>query len=100
MDGGVETCICYLRTFIIALLQSPESQLKAQEEIDSVVGGDRLPILEDFECLPYFKALVMEVSLIFSESVDNCLASNSTMIRFSDSDPFILLGSHMSRLKT
>jgi cytochrome P450 len=45
MDGGVETSASYLQTFIIALLQSPESQLKAQEEIDSIVGGDRLPIL-------------------------------------------------------
>jgi cytochrome P450 len=62
MDGGVETSTSYLQTFIIALLQSPESQLKAQEEIDSLVGGDRLPVLEDFEHLPYVKALVMEVS--------------------------------------
>jgi len=66
MDGGVETSSTYLQTFIIALLQSPESQLKAQKEIDSVVGGDRLPVMEDFKRLPYVKALVMEVSLIFS----------------------------------
>jgi hypothetical protein len=70
MDGGVETSSTYLQTFIIALLQSPESQLKAQKEIDSVVGGDRLPVMEDFKRLPYVKALVMEVSLIFS--VDDC----------------------------
>jgi cytochrome P450 len=85
MDGGIETSASYLQTFIIALLQSPESQLKAQEEIDSVVGGDRLPVLEDFKRLPYVKALVMEVSLIFS--VCNCSASSSTMIRSSVSDP-------------
>jgi cytochrome P450 len=62
MDGGVETSASYLQTFIIALLQSPESQLRAQEEIDSVVGGDRLPVLDDFKRLPYVKALVTEVS--------------------------------------
>jgi cytochrome P450 len=61
MDGGVETSSTYLQTFIIALLQSPESQLKAQKEIDSVVGGDRLPVMEDFKRLPYVKALVMEI---------------------------------------
>lgn len=98
MDGGVETSVCYLQTFIIALLQNPEIQLKAQKEVDSVVGGDRLPVLEDFKRLPYVKALVMEVSLIFS--VDNCSASTSTMMRSSDSDPSFLLASHMSRLKT
>jgi cytochrome P450 len=62
MDGGVETSASYLQTFIIALLQSPESQLRAQEEIDNVVGGDRIPVLDDFKRLPYVKALVMEVS--------------------------------------
>lgn len=96
MDGGVETSTSYLQTFVIALLQSPESQLKAQEEIDSVIGGDRLPVLEDFESLPYVKALVMEVSLVFSVDI---LASTSTIIRSSVSDPFFPLASHMSRLK-
>ena len=65
MDTGAETSASYHQTFVISLLQSPESQCKAQEEIDGVIGGDRFPVLADFECLPYTKALVMEVSLIF-----------------------------------
>ena len=65
MDGGTETSASYLQTFVISLLQSPASQRKAQEQIDSVIGGDRLPVLTDFEHLPYIKALVMEASLIF-----------------------------------
>ena len=66
MDAGAETSASYLQNFVISLLQSPESQRKAQNEIDSVVGGDRFPVLADFERLPYIKALVREVSLILT----------------------------------
>ena len=38
----------------------PEAQRKAQEEIDRVVGTDRLPTFEDRENLPYVDALVKE----------------------------------------
>ena len=100
MDGGVETSSTYLQTFIIALLQSPESQLKAQKEIDSVVGGDRLPVLADFERLPYIKALVREVSLILTNVrllqyvfvVLICIR----LIRSSASDLSFLSACHMS----
>ena len=61
MDAGAETSSSSLQTFIISLLQNPESQRKAQEEIDRVIGGDHMPILDDFERLPYVKALVREV---------------------------------------
>ena len=39
----------------------PEAQRKAQEELDSVVGLDRLPEHEDGENLPYINALCKEV---------------------------------------
>jgi cytochrome P450 len=39
----------------------PEAQRKAQEEIDRVVGGGRLPTLADRESLPYIEATVKEV---------------------------------------
>lgn len=38
----------------------PEVQRKAQEEIDQVVGQDRLPNLSDRDNLPYVDALVKE----------------------------------------
>jgi cytochrome P450 len=69
MDGGADTTASYLQTFVTALLQSPESQLKAQQEIDNVIGRDRLPVLEDFKCLPYVMALVKEVSLNLSSAI-------------------------------
>jgi cytochrome P450 len=39
----------------------PDVQLKAQGEIDRVVGNDRLPSLADRNSLPYVNALVSEI---------------------------------------
>ena len=38
----------------------PEIVHKAQEEIDSVVGSDRLPQFGDREKLPYIEGIVQE----------------------------------------
>jgi cytochrome P450 len=38
----------------------PETQAKAFEEIDRVIGQDRLPTLADLENLPYIEALLKE----------------------------------------
>ena len=43
------------------MLKNPEAQRKAQEEIDRVIGSDRLPNFEDEPRLPYEGALVKEV---------------------------------------
>ena len=39
----------------------PEVQRKAQEELDCVVGPNRLPDFGDYEELVYIRAIVMEV---------------------------------------
>ncbi len=38
----------------------PAIQLKARDELDSVTGGARLPTFEDYDSLPYIRALVFE----------------------------------------
>jgi len=38
----------------------PDAQSKAFEEIDRVIGHDRLPTLADLENLPYIEALWKE----------------------------------------
>ena len=47
-------------TFILGMLKNPEAQKRAQTEIDHVIGGDRLPIFEDAENLPYVNAVCEE----------------------------------------
>ena len=39
----------------------PGEMKKAQEELDRVVGGERLPEWEDAEALPFVQALIKEV---------------------------------------
>lgn len=43
------------------MTRHPEIQKKAQEEIDSVVGKDRLPTLSDRDSLPYVECVIKEV---------------------------------------
>jgi cytochrome P450 len=43
------------------MLLFPETQKKAQQEIDTVVGSDRLPTMEDRPRLPYIERLILEV---------------------------------------
>jgi cytochrome P450 len=43
------------------MLLRPDVQKKAQEELDSVIGTDRLPDLADRLLLPYVNAIVTEV---------------------------------------
>lgn len=43
------------------MAKHPEVQRKAQEEIDSIIGPDRLPSLNDRESLPYMEAVYREI---------------------------------------
>ena len=42
------------------MMQNPEVQRKAQEEIDRVVGRGRLPDLSDRDSLPYLQCVMYE----------------------------------------
>jgi cytochrome P450 len=43
------------------MLLFPEAQEKAQREIDTVIGLDRLPDIEDWPKLPYVDRLIQEL---------------------------------------
>lgn len=43
------------------MLMNPAAQDQAQEEIDSVIGNDRLPTFDDEPNLPFVSALSKEV---------------------------------------
>ena len=46
--------------FLTAMQPYPEAQKAAQEELDRVVGVDRLPDIIDQDDLPYLNALIKE----------------------------------------
>ncbi|GLB38520.1 putative cytochrome p450 [Lyophyllum shimeji] len=58
--AGAETTSSTLAWFFLAMVLYPECQTKAQEEIDAVVGRDRLPDFHDREHLPYVECLLQE----------------------------------------
>lgn len=60
LSAAADTIVSSILTFILAMLKYPEVQRRAQEEVDSVVGHERLPDLSDIEQLPYVSAVMKE----------------------------------------
>lgn len=60
IGGGVDTTTSSTLSFILAMCVFPGPQKKAQEEIDRVVGSDRMPEWSDESSLPYVSAVVSE----------------------------------------
>jgi len=60
LEGGSDTTSSSLYGFIQAMMVFPEVQKKAQEEIDRVVGPDRLPEVADYPNLPYIRCCIKE----------------------------------------
>ncbi|CAE6436388.1 unnamed protein product [Rhizoctonia solani] len=59
--GGTATTVSILATLIFCLVLHPDITKKAQEEIDRVVGPNRLPAVHDRGSLPYVEAVLQEV---------------------------------------
>ncbi|KAJ6477534.1 putative monooxygenase [Mycena sanguinolenta] len=61
LGGGLDTNTSSILTFFLAMILNPSIQRKAQEEIDRVIGPDRLPVIQDRASLPYVRSLMAEV---------------------------------------
>lgn len=48
-------------TFFLAMTRYPAIQKQAQEELDLIIGRDRLPNFSDRTALPYINALLSEI---------------------------------------
>ncbi|KAF8872243.1 cytochrome P450 [Infundibulicybe gibba] len=59
--AGADTTASAVMTFFYAMATNPDVQRKAQDEIDAVIGTDRLPNSGDRSSLPYVEALYREV---------------------------------------
>ncbi|KAJ7869991.1 cytochrome P450 [Mycena leptocephala] len=59
--GGADTTAATLSWFFLAMALHPVIQKRAQEEIDLVVGRDRLPELLDRPRLPYLESVLLEL---------------------------------------
>jgi len=61
IGGGVDTTTSTMLSFILACIAFPEALKKVQEELDRVVGRNRLPDWSDESNLPYCRAMIKEV---------------------------------------
>ncbi|KAI1611235.1 cytochrome p450 monooxygenase [Exophiala viscosa] len=60
LEGGSDTTSSTMYAFIQAMMVFPEVQRKAQDEIDRVVGPNRLPDVDDYTNLDYIRCCVKE----------------------------------------
>ncbi|KAL5040935.1 hypothetical protein BDW71DRAFT_212621 [Aspergillus fruticulosus] len=58
--GGADTTVSTLSCFFLAMALYPDVQRQAQEELDAVLGPNKLPAFEDRAKLPYIEAIVKE----------------------------------------
>lgn len=59
--AGSETVVSIFLSFFLAMTCYPEAQKMAQQEIDLVIGNDRLPTLADRPRLPLIQSLCYEL---------------------------------------
>jgi len=57
---GYETTLSSIKFFFLGMLSNPSVIRKAREELATVVGSDRLPVIDDLPHLPYIGAIVKE----------------------------------------
>ncbi|KAF9010846.1 cytochrome P450 [Cyathus striatus] len=60
VEAGADTSNAALQTFLMMMIAFPDEMKKVQLEIDSVIGMDRMPVLEDIDELPYVRAAILE----------------------------------------
>jgi hypothetical protein len=58
--AGLDTTVSAVVSFILAMVIYPDVQLRAQAELDSVVGRNRLPEFSNKKDLPYVNAVMSE----------------------------------------
>ncbi|XP_071505103.1 cytochrome P450 2F3-like [Diadema antillarum] len=84
--AGTQTTIDTLYWAFACLAETPEVQKKIQSEIDSVVGRDRVPTIEDRGTLPYTEATLYEVmrySSIVPTAVPHSTTRDTTLRGYS-----------------
>ncbi|KAF9891617.1 hypothetical protein FE257_003628 [Aspergillus nanangensis] len=60
VEAGSETTATTLNNWILAMSLNPDIVRKAHEELDRVVGPDRIPTWDDEPNLPYVRAIIKE----------------------------------------
>ncbi|XP_013186456.2 cytochrome P450 18a1 [Amyelois transitella] len=59
-SAGMETIKSSLLWMIVFMLRNPDVKKRVQDELDAVVGNERLPTIEDMPHLPYTETTILE----------------------------------------
>lgn len=59
-SAGMETIKSSLLWMIVFMLRNPDVKRRVQVELDTVVGRDRLPNIDDMPQLPYTETTILE----------------------------------------
>ncbi|KAF5372255.1 hypothetical protein D9757_009648 [Collybiopsis confluens] len=81
MLGGFFSATGLITWFLALIPSHPQVALRAQEELDRVVGRDRLPMIEDEANLHYIRAIIKEVQRVhapFWMGTPHCTTEDST----------------------
>ncbi|KZT40805.1 cytochrome P450, partial [Sistotremastrum suecicum HHB10207 ss-3] len=59
--AAADTTVSSIDTFVLSMMVNPSVQKRAQQELDRLLKGQRLPTLQDRNSLPYLNAVLKEV---------------------------------------
>lgn len=65
-SAGMETIKTTLLWIIVFMLRNPDAKKQVQEELDNIVGRNRMPKIEDLQYLPQTESTILEVMRISS----------------------------------
>ena len=82
--GGFETSSTTLNWALAYLIKYPDIQRRLQDELDRVVGRERLPVLEDLASLPLLQATIYELMRITCLAPLSVPRSTTTETKFRD----------------
>lgn len=60
VGAAVDTTTAAMHVLVLAMICFPDVQQKLKDEVDSVIGRDRVPTVHDTPNLPYIRAFVRE----------------------------------------
>lgn len=92
--GGHSAVGNFLVKVFAFIVKEPEVQKRAQEEIESSVGGSRLVTLSDRSSMPYTEAIIYEVIRLIASPIVPRVANQNSSINGKDRsllNPFDLL---------
>ena len=69
LEAGADTTANTIYAFIQAMILFPEVQKKAQQCVDKIVGGDRLPNMDDYSLMPYISNCMNEATRWFPTAI-------------------------------